>query len=155
MSPFSDGTPQASQWPIPPLHYFDYEFQLQSGDAGTYYYHSHVGLHFITAHGSLVVDERIHDSVPFEYDDDRTILFSDIFYDTDTSIMDRLMAMPFGFSGDDGPETNNIALNGRSRSANATKQSSSCSYAVITVSPDKTYRFGLTRQSILKQSVNQ
>ena len=24
----SDGTPLASQWPIPPKHFFDYELQL-------------------------------------------------------------------------------------------------------------------------------
>ena len=141
MSPFSDGTPQASQWPIPPLHYFDYEFQLQSGDAGTYFYHSHVGFGTITAHGSLVVEERIHRSGPFLYDDERILMFSDVFYENDTVIVSRLMAMPFGFTGDDGPETNNVALNGHSRSANASQQSPSCSYDVITVSPDKTYRY--------------
>ena len=34
MSPFCDGTPAASQWPIPPYHFFDYEFELFPGDAG-------------------------------------------------------------------------------------------------------------------------
>jgi hypothetical protein len=28
VSPFSDGTPQASQWPIPPSHFFDYEINI-------------------------------------------------------------------------------------------------------------------------------
>ena len=57
MSPFSDGTPAVSQWPIPPLHYFDYEFRIQYGDAGTYFYHSHVGFQAITAAGALIIEE--------------------------------------------------------------------------------------------------
>jgi hypothetical protein len=43
VSPFSDGTLQASQWPIPPMHFFDYEIHVLKGMARTYYYHSHVG----------------------------------------------------------------------------------------------------------------
>ena len=42
-SPFSDGSPVASQWPIPPEHFFDYEVFVPVGQAGTYFYHSHVG----------------------------------------------------------------------------------------------------------------
>lgn len=37
LSPFSDGTPQVSGWPIPPGHFYDYEFQLQDGFYGTYW----------------------------------------------------------------------------------------------------------------------
>ena len=37
LSPFSDGTPQVSGWPIPPGHFYDYEFQLQEGHYGTYW----------------------------------------------------------------------------------------------------------------------
>lgn len=33
LTPFADGTPMVSGWPIPPGHYFDYEFQLVSGRA--------------------------------------------------------------------------------------------------------------------------
>jgi hypothetical protein len=36
-SPFSDGTPQASQWPIPPGKYFDYEFKFDLNVSGTLY----------------------------------------------------------------------------------------------------------------------
>jgi Multicopper oxidase len=34
-SPFSDGTPAASQWPIPPGKYFDYEFMFDDDVSGT------------------------------------------------------------------------------------------------------------------------
>jgi L-ascorbate oxidase len=55
VAPFSDGTPGASQWPIPPLHYFDYQLSIPVGTAGTYFYHSHVGLQAISATGPLIV----------------------------------------------------------------------------------------------------
>jgi L-ascorbate oxidase len=34
-SPFADGTPYASQWPIPAGKYFDYEFQFDEDVDGT------------------------------------------------------------------------------------------------------------------------
>jgi L-ascorbate oxidase len=34
-SPFADGTPYASQWPIPPGKYFDYEFKFDDDLDGT------------------------------------------------------------------------------------------------------------------------
>lgn len=54
-APYSDGVPMVSQWPIEPGRYYDYELFAQTGDAGTYYYHSHVGYQGITAVGPLVV----------------------------------------------------------------------------------------------------
>jgi len=36
-APFADGTPYASQWPIPAGKYFDYEFQFQDDLDGTLY----------------------------------------------------------------------------------------------------------------------
>jgi hypothetical protein len=36
-SPFADGTPYASQWPIPAGKYFDYEFQFEDDLDGTLY----------------------------------------------------------------------------------------------------------------------
>ena len=35
--PFADGTPYASQWPIPAGKYFDYEFQFEDDLDGTLY----------------------------------------------------------------------------------------------------------------------
>ena len=65
-SPFADGTPYASQWPIPAGKYFDYEFQFDDDIDGTLYlpaeasltsswYHSHVGTQSLTCHGALIV----------------------------------------------------------------------------------------------------
>jgi len=66
-SPFADGTPYASQWPIPAGKYFDYEFQFEDDLDGTLYisllltrsrfswYHSHIGTQTLTCHGALIV----------------------------------------------------------------------------------------------------
>lgn len=36
-TPFSDGTPMVSGWPIGPGAYFDYEIQLEDGFHGTFW----------------------------------------------------------------------------------------------------------------------
>jgi len=58
-APFSDGTPQAAQWPVPPGHFFDYELHVPIGMAGTYFYHSHVGWQATSATGPLIVSTFI------------------------------------------------------------------------------------------------
>ncbi|PWY99039.1 hypothetical protein BCV70DRAFT_163380 [Testicularia cyperi] len=57
LHPVMDGTHMISQWPITPGHYFDYRIPLTAEDAGTYFYHSHVGLQAMTAYGALIVDD--------------------------------------------------------------------------------------------------
>lgn len=94
VSPFSDGTPGASQWPIPPNHYFDYELEIDVGHAGTYFYHSHIGFQAVTAAGPLIVEDA--GAVPYEYDEERIIALSDIFEKTDSDIeegMDKLFVL--------------------------------------------------------------
>ncbi|XP_055354088.1 uncharacterized protein LOC129599791 [Paramacrobiotus metropolitanus] len=139
MSPFSDGTPMVSQWPIPPMHFFDYEFQLQKGDAGTYFYHSHVGFQAVTAGGALIVDEAPGTPRPYEYDEDRIVMISDIHHKTDAVVEAQLTGMPFMWPGN----PDNVAVNGKSRFINATSSQAgpSCELAVINLDPGKTYRF--------------
>ncbi|KAK6332886.1 hypothetical protein TWF696_002905 [Orbilia brochopaga] len=136
-APFSDGSPQVSQWPIPPGHFFDYEVHPDIGDAGTYFYHSHVGFQAITATGALIVrDVR---RLPYKYDGDRILQLGDYYNKTDDAIVDGLLANPFVWSG----ETNALLLNGKSgtKTGNATAKHSSCAPAIIKVKPGKTYRF--------------
>jgi L-ascorbate oxidase len=135
-APFSDGTPLVSQWPIAPSEYFDYEIRPEVGDAGTYFYHSHVGFQAVTAHGLLIV-ESANDTEPYEYDDDIPILFGDYFQRLDDDIETGLRANPFKWSG----ESLALILNDQSGNAsfsNATDDS--CKPYVITVEPGKTYR---------------
>lgn len=132
VSPFSDGTPQASQWPIPPLHFFDYEIHVSDSMAGTYFYHSHVGFQAVSAAGPLIVAE---DRPPYDYDEEKIVFLSDVFTKTNAAIELGLISNPFSFSG----ETAMVMINGMGGgSANGTFCNASLS--VIDVEPGKTYR---------------
>jgi L-ascorbate oxidase len=134
VSPFSDGTPGASQWPIPPNHYFDYELEVGPGYAGTYFYHSHIGFQAVTAAGPLIIEEP--GRPPYEYDDERLFAFSDIFEKSDKDIADGLVGNPFEWSG----EPANLLVNGQGQLEGSTA-SRGCELAIISVEPEKTYRF--------------
>ncbi|MCJ1421622.1 hypothetical protein MMC32_007988 [Xylographa parallela] len=134
VSPFSDGTPAASQWPIPPNHFFDYELETDVGMAGTYFYHSHIGFQAVTAAGPLIVEDAGH--LPYRYHEDRIIALSDVFNNTDAQIESGLQASPFVWSG----ETANVLINGKGQ-LNGSVESPNCELASIDVEPDKTYRF--------------
>ncbi len=132
VSPFSDGTPQASQWPIAPLHFFDYEINVPRHMAGTYFYHSHVGFQAVSAAGPLIVDEK---HPPYKYDDEKIIFLSDVFSKTNENIEAGLQSNPFSWSG----ETSMIMVSGMGGgTANGTACNASLS--VIDVEPGKTYR---------------
>ncbi|KAG9775150.1 L-ascorbate oxidase, partial [Aureobasidium melanogenum] len=105
-SPFSDGTPAVSQWPIAPGEFFDYAITPEIGDAGTYFYHSHVGFQASTAQGVIVVQDL--EAIPYEYDQDVPLLIQDYFDKNDSTIQQGLVANPFRWSG----EPYSIQING-------------------------------------------
>lgn len=132
VSPFSDGTPQASQWPIPPAHFFDYEINIPEEMAGTYFYHSHVGFQAVSAAGPLIVDEK---SPPYNYDAEKIIFLSDVFRKTNEAIESGLRSNPFSFSG----ESAMVMVNGKGGGVtNGTFCNASLS--TIDVKAGKTYR---------------
>ncbi|KAF3184947.1 hypothetical protein TWF225_005849 [Orbilia oligospora] len=139
-APFSDGAPLVSQWPIPPGHFFDYEVRPDIGDAGTYFYHSHVGFQAVTAVGALIVEDAR--PAPYQYHADRIFQFGDYFNKTDNVITDGLLSKTTGkfiWSG----ETNALLLNGKSgtKAARETREWSTCAPEIIRVKPGRTYRF--------------
>ncbi|AEO59159.1 laccase-like protein [Thermothelomyces thermophilus ATCC 42464] len=111
-APFSDGTPSATQWPIPPGHFFDYEILTEPEDAGTYFYHSHVGMQALSCTGPLIVEDC--GSSPYHYDDERILLFQDHFQKSDLEMIQGLTSTQFTWTG----ETRGILLNGRGVSPN-------------------------------------
>ena len=133
VSPFSDGTPQVSQWPIAPLHFFDYEVHVPVGMAGTYFYHAHVGFQAISAAGPLIVEDE--ESAPYQYDEEKIIFISDVFNKTDDTIETGLVASPLSWSG----ETSMVLINGKGGGDN---NGTYCKgeLDVIHVQPGKTYR---------------
>lgn len=151
MAIFSDGSPQASQWPIPPGHFFDYELQANLNDSGTYFYHSHIGTQALSCSGALIIDDC--GEPPYKYDDERTLHWSDYFNVTDKVLEDGLEAVPFVFGG----ETQGVLLNGKGIALGheASENSSSCSLPIIDIDPGKTYRFrfiGSTGLSLLSMA---
>ena len=131
--PFSDGTPLASQWPIPAQHFFDYELQMPNGSAGTYFYHSHVGFQAVSCSGPLIVEDKVP---PYKVDGDRVVHIQELFNKTDTTIEQGLQATPFVWSG----ETNGFIINGKTISSFGVTDPSSSRLAIIDIEPNSVYR---------------
>ena len=132
-APFSDGSP-VSQWPIAPKRCFDYEIHPEFEDAGTYFYHSHIGFQAISAAGPLIIDD--FGIPPFEYDEERIVFLQDYFNKTDETMEHGLVATPFVWTG----ETNAVLLNGIGVAIGETAGQGNCQLPVIDVEPGKTYR---------------
>ncbi|RDA88865.1 hypothetical protein CP532_5461 [Ophiocordyceps camponoti-leonardi (nom. inval.)] len=152
-APFSDGTPLVSQWPIPPGHFFDYEVRPEPGDAGTYFYHSHVGFQLITAHGPLIVEDPDRERAEKEYGKDVVLTLADYYAKDDGTIESGLLADPFRWSG----EPNAVLVNGHSGKADfGSSSDASCEPYVIDVVPDQLYRLrtiGATALSMVKLGI--
>ncbi|KAF5626146.1 L-ascorbate oxidase [Fusarium sp. NRRL 52700] len=151
-APFSDGTPLVSQWPIPANNFFDYEVRPQRGDGGTYWYHSHVGLQSLTAHGALIVKDA--DKPAYKYDGDLALIVADNYAASDETIEAGLLADPFKWSG----EPQAITINGNSGNQSFdTASDISCTPHVIEVDPGKTYRMrfiSATALSMIKLGID-
>ncbi|KAM4061159.1 multicopper oxidase domain-containing protein [Hirsutella rhossiliensis] len=152
-APFSDGTPLVSQWPIAPGYFFDYEIRPDIGDAGTYFYHSHVGFQLLTAHGALIVEEQDPTKAEKEYGKDVILMLGDYYAAEDHTIEAGLLADPFKWSGE--PQAVLVqGQSGKSGFDNATDRS--CEPHVIEVEPDKLYRLrviGSTALSVVKMGI--
>ncbi|KFY98247.1 hypothetical protein V500_01754 [Pseudogymnoascus sp. VKM F-4518 (FW-2643)] len=150
MADFSDGSPQGSQWPIPPGNFFDYELQAHLNDSGTYFYHSHVGMQALTATGPLIVEDC--GRPPHKYDEERTLHWSDYFPQKDEEFQAGLEAVPFVWGG----ETHAVLLNGKGIGAGHAASVGTCdALPVIEVDPGKIYRFrfiGSTGLSLVSMS---
>lgn len=115
------------------MHYFDYEILPGESDAGTTFYHSHVGFQAVTANGALIVEDV--GSPPYHYDAERILQLTDYFNKTDSVIEQGLTSNPFVWSG----ETNGLLINGVG--VGIGKQNvSSCKLPVVDVLPGKIYR---------------
>lgn len=89
-----DGVPNVTQEPIPSGETFTYEYD--ASPAGTYVYHSHVGLQLDTGlSGPLIVEEE---SPHVEYDREYTLMIDDFLFGRPT--LDSIEAPPGGGPGD-------------------------------------------------------
>lgn len=107
------------------------------GDAGTYFYHSHVEFQAISAHGTIIVKEQCNAEPPYKYDSDITLLLADFYQKNDSVVQAGLLADPFVWSG----ESNALVVNGQTGTSGFDNASdASCAPYKITVQPGKTYR---------------
>ncbi|KAI0402419.1 Cupredoxin [Xylaria palmicola] len=144
--PFSDGTPLASQWPIPPQHFFDYELRTANGTAGTYFYHAHVGFQAVTATGPLIVESA--ETPPYAYDDERIVFLQELFNRTDAEAEAGLVATPLRWTG----EPQSWLINGKGISSYGIVDPATATLDVINVEPHKTYRFRFIAGTALSYS---
>lgn len=151
MAEFSDGSPLASQWPIPPMNFFDYEVEVLPEDAGTYFYHSHIGMQALTVTGPLIVEDC--SPPPYHYDDERVLMFHDHFKQTDEAFEKGLLAAPLSFGG----EVVALMMNGQGVAINHTAGEipgdQSCQLPIVEVDPEKTYRFRFIGATSLSHSI--
>ncbi|ENI10351.1 hypothetical protein COCC4DRAFT_67378 [Bipolaris maydis ATCC 48331] len=133
-APFSDGSP-VSQWPIAPHKCFDYEIHPDWDDAGTYFYHSHIGFQAISATGPLIVED--FGLPPILYDEERFVFLQDYYRKGDQVLEQGLTAIPFVWLG----EVDAVLINGVGVTRNATVGQGDCQLPVIDVEPGKVYRF--------------
>lgn len=123
------------------------------GDAGTYFYHSHVGFQLLTAQGALIVRERDPAPAVQAYGENRILLVSDHYAQENRATEEGLLADPFRWSG----EPQAVLVQGHSGTSgldNATDPS--CAPHVIEVEPGKLYRLrviGTTALSTVKMAI--
>ena len=108
-----------------------------ASEAGTYFYHSHVGFEAITASGALIVKDA--GAPPYQYDDELVIEIGDFYSADDQTIESMLNASPQQWPGDPAA----ILVNGQSGTAptvETTTPDKSCQPYFINVKPDTLYR---------------
>lgn len=152
----SDGVPFITQLPIHPGEEFTHEFRVIN-QAGTYFYHAHVGLQEETVFGPLIVyespnanpinlieDEESTNEVqrkltagPYHYDEERTILLSEWWHRPHLEFEKHIMGPNFLFL----TEAESILINGRALYNSRNAVVAQCGgYDMVPVQSNKTYR---------------
>lgn len=147
----SDGVPYLTQMPIKPGQEFVHEFRIVN-QAGTYFYHAHVGLQEETVFGPIVVYESKHadpennnanissllKAGPYTYHDERTLLLSEWWHRPHMEFEKFLMGPKFNFI----PEADSILINGHTLHDSRKAVVAQCGgYELVPVKPNQTYRF--------------
>jgi hypothetical protein len=149
----SDGVPFLTQLPIRPGEEFLHEFQVVN-QAGTYFYHAHVGLAEETVFGPLIIYEsekarpkapensftektKSLSAGPFSYDEERVLLLSEWWHMPTLEFENYIMGPKFNFL----PEADSILINGRTVYNPENAKAKYCTgYEVVRVQCKKTYR---------------
>ncbi|CAO3698252.1 unnamed protein product [Rhizopus stolonifer] len=154
----ADGVPFLTQFPIQPGDSYIHNFRVVN-QAGTYFYHAHIGLQEETVFGPIVIYEsketrpenltpeeevalegplRKLEAGPFHYDYERTIMLSEWWHQMRLTIEDFIMGPKFTMI----PEADSILINGRTLFDSSQVSLPQCDgYDVVLVQPNKVYRF--------------
>jgi L-ascorbate oxidase len=141
----ADGVPFLTQSPISPGDEYTQEFRVVN-QAGTYFYHAHVGLQEETVFGPIIIYES-NASWPqpntkavagiSQYDDEKTILLSEWWHRPHLEFEKHLLSSNFTFI----PEAQSILINGRTLHDPRHAVVAQCGgYESIDVQPNKIYR---------------
>ncbi|ORY98888.1 Cupredoxin [Syncephalastrum racemosum] len=139
----ADGVPGLTQPVIPPGAEFIHEFRVVN-QAGTYFYHAHVGLQEQSVFGPFIVDEEVSENNheirragPYTYDDERTLSLSEWWRRDRTEFEDYLLSPQFNYI----PEADSVLINGRGIMDPTRPVPTTCQgYPLVDVDPGKTYR---------------
>ncbi|KAJ9069439.1 hypothetical protein DSO57_1018518 [Entomophthora muscae] len=145
-SPSADGVPYVTQDPIPPNGTYTYKFTV-SNQAGTYWYHAHTKLDAEVAYGAFIIMEpkailnkATQLDTRFKYDDERTLILSDMWHKSRDTIYKELTTVPYVAIGN--PQS--ILTNGGTFAEwdqNASPNLPfNTGYSVINVKPNTRYR---------------
>ena len=145
-----DGVAYGTQWPIMPSHTFTYRFQILNRP-GTYFYHAHYQLQSQAVYGAFIIEDP---EPPFVYHDEKILLLSDWYHESDVEQLAGLMSPVFKWIGD--PQS--ILINGKGRFNCSIDPVSTCNltnikYEQSTIEQGKTYRLrfiGTTSLSYFK-----
>ncbi|ORZ18674.1 multicopper oxidase-domain-containing protein [Absidia repens] len=144
----SDGVPDVTQNAINPGSTFIHRFQL-IGQAGTYFYHAHVGVQDDTVQGAFISDgytpekntghlrEHIYQDGPHGYDDEFILHLTEWWHQAYSEREDLYLGG--GFTHD--PSSDSLLFNGRTlHNASEPGQQHCEGHTVFDVLPDRTYR---------------
>lgn len=145
----ADGVPLLTQYAISPGEEFVQEFQLLN-QAGTFFYHAHVGLQQETVFGPLIIyeseeanpeilqQEDVSSLLAGEsvYDAEHVFVLSEWWHRPRLEFEDFLMGSTFTFL----PEAHSVLINGRTIQDTANIAPTCGGYDVTHVQPNKTYR---------------
>ncbi|CDH60413.1 l-ascorbate oxidase-like [Lichtheimia corymbifera JMRC:FSU:9682] len=130
----ADGVPFLTQHPIPPGAEYVHQFRVIN-QAGTYFYHAHVGLQEQTVFGPFIIHEANGPSE--KYDDERIISLSEWWHVSRASLEEYFLGPQFEFI----PEAQSVLINGRTVHSIGNPSSPSCEgYSIINVERGRTYR---------------
>ncbi|KAI9480340.1 MAG: Cupredoxin [Benjaminiella poitrasii] len=161
----ADGVPYLTQLPIRPGEDFLHEFRVVN-QAGTFFYHAHVGFQDETIFGPIIIYEseearpeisnitmpntpfnqpplpppRTASAGPYQYHHEHTILLSEWWHRPPLEFEKYLMGPSFTII----PEAESVLINGRTLFDPKQAAISKCGgYHVFTVQPQRTYRLRL------------